>query len=71
MSPHERVKELGAMNDRDTNNVRHFPTGLLYREVGNTRIIGRKDATVNWLANLLGEFEESEEQLKSEIERSG
>ena len=56
------------MKDRDTNNVRHFPTGLLYREVGSTRIFGCKDTTVNWLANLFGEIEASDEQGKNETE---
>ncbi len=50
------------MKDKDANNVRHFPTGLLYREVDGTRIFGGNDATVNWLAEIFVELEASSER---------
>ena len=50
------------MKDKDANNVRHFPTGLLYREVDGTRIFGGNEATVNWLAEIFVELEASSER---------
>jgi len=45
------------MKDKDANNVRHFPTGLLYREVDGTRIFEGNEATVNWLAEIFSQRE--------------
>ncbi len=37
--------------------IRHFPTGMPYREVGDTRIIARDDTTANFLAGMFETFE--------------
>ena len=39
--------------------IRHFPTGLPYREVGETRIFAKDDATVNFLGGMFETFEQN------------
>ena len=37
--------------------IRHFPSGMPYREVGETTIIAKDDATADFLANMFETFE--------------
>jgi len=38
-------------------NIRHFPSGKPYREVGDTRIIAKTEVIADWLAGMFDVFE--------------
>ena len=44
-------------------NIRHFPTGMPYREVGETRIFAKDDATADFLAGMFETFEQMPHNL--------
>ena len=43
--------------------IRHFPTGLPYREVGETRIIAKDDEMANFLAGMFESIEQTPHDL--------
>ena len=42
--------------------IRHFPSGMPYREVGDTKIIAKNDEMADWLAGMFGTFEQMPKQ---------
>ena len=43
--------------------IRHFPTGMPYREVGEARIIAKDDKMVDFLAGIFETFEQSSHKV--------
>jgi len=53
-----------------SNDVLHFPTGLPYRVIGETKIYGRNKKSVDWLEKTFSSFERelpAEEKFDSDI----